>query len=270
MSGSLRSVLFLLSILGAGLHPLHATCFPAHLALTRGDFSFFHFFFKPTATQTVPKALVIFGSGASGWGGFEDRVGDKLQATGYEVIGINCEIYGHSDYTVETLQADFQKLAQAYLAPYGPQAPPVVLGGWSSGAEQAVAAAAGPHPPVGLAGLLLIAPGSEGGLGRYATSYVLLTAPADKVFHLADLAPHLSHLRIAQWHAQYDLLDSTKWLSSLKAEHREYDFPNAIHDFRTACDDFLTQMSASVDWILATPKSGPKPPASVLPPAVSD
>ena len=229
-----RALAFAVLTLGlgcAGLHPLRATCFPAHLALTRGDFSFFHFFFKPTPTRKVPKALVIFGSGASGWGGFEDRVGDKLQAEGYEVIGINCEIYGHSDYIVETLEADDQKLEDAYLAPYGPHPPPVILGGWSTGAEQAVAAAAGPNPPKGLAGLLLIAPGAEGALGTYATNYILLTAPADKVFHLADLAPHLRPMRVVQWHAQYDLLDSMKWLSALKVEHREYDFPNAIHDF---------------------------------------
>ena len=226
-------------------------------------------FFKPTAARTVPKALVIFGSGASGWGGFEDLVGDKLQAEGYEVIGINCEIYGHSDYTVQTLEADDEKLANTYLAPYGSNPPPVILGGWSTGAEQAVAAAAGPHPPANLAGLLLIAPGAEGALGTYATNYILLTAPRDKVFHLADLAPHLGPMRIAQWHAQYDLLDSMTWLSALKVEHREYDFPNAIHDFRTACDDFLAKMSASVDWIIAAKESAPKPAPPAAPVTIS-
>jgi hypothetical protein len=233
----------------ASLVPARATCFPASLPLSRGDFSFFHFFFKPTDTLKTPKALVLFGSGGAGWGGWEDRVGDKLQAEGYEVLGINSEIYAHSDYDINNLQADFQKMAQAYRAPYGAHPPPVILGGWSTGAEQAVAVAGGPHPPDGLVGLLLVSPGSSGAYGRDATDYVLANVPPQKVFQLVGFAPRLVNLRIAQWHAQYDLLDSLTWLSFLKTGHREYDFSNSIHDFRSACDEFLTRLSGSVAWI---------------------
>src|SRR5271170_3148793 len=73
---------------------------------------------------------------------------------------------------------------------------------------------------------------------------------ASKLFNLADFDPGLSRLRIAQWHAQLDPLDSCTWLDSLPAVHREFDFAHAIHDYCGACNDFMAQLSQSVSWIL--------------------
>jgi phosphatidylglycerol lysyltransferase len=242
----------MLVVFGAAFLSARATCFPVQMDLSRGKFSFFHFFFKPTAARPEPKALVIFGSGAAGWMGWEDKVCDWLQADGCEVLGIDCRKYALSDYNLGILQADTQKMVQAYLAPYGGHPPPVILGGWSTGAEQAIAVAGGSHPPAGLVGLLLIAPGSTGGFGQYATNYLILNAPPDRIFHPVDFAPRFENLRVAQWHAEFDLLDSVAWLKLVPGPHREYDFRNAIHDYRDACDEFLTGLSGSVAWILGS------------------
>jgi alpha-beta hydrolase superfamily lysophospholipase len=230
--------------------------------LKRGDFSFFHFAFHPdnTAGVKTPKALILFGSGAFGWSGWEDRVCDHLQADGYDIIGIDSRKYALVDYDLDDLQSDFTALDEYGLKPYADHPPSVIAGGWSTGAEQAVAVAGGPHPPPGLVGLLLVSPGESGGYGSYATTYLTVTIPAAKKFALADFAPRLAKLRIVQWHAEYDLLDSRTWLASLPATHREYDFSNAIHDYRTACDDFLVQLSGSLNWIL-DPQLNPPPSA---------
>jgi hypothetical protein len=158
---------------------------------------------------------------------------------------------------LSVLEADYQKIIDFGLKAARNPLLPVVLGGWSTGAEQAVAAAGGPHPPSGLVGLLLVSPGSEGGYGSYATNYINWDTPASKLFKLADFEPHLSDLRIAQWHAQLDPLDSIAWLDSLTAPHREFVFDHAIHDYQGACDDFLNGLSTSVSWVL----SGSAPPA---------
>ncbi|MCE0523499.1 MAG: alpha/beta hydrolase [Methylacidiphilales bacterium] len=241
-----------LLVLAAGQMQAHATCDVVSVKLKRGDFSFFRFYFKPDnlAKGTNPKALIVFGSGASGWSGWEDRVGDKLQADGCEVLGIDSAKYALINYDLNDLEADYQTFAQFGLKPYGNHPPPVILGGWSTGAEQSVAIAGGPHPPAGLVGLVLVSPGDAGGYGTHATDYLAMSIPASKRFELADFAPRLGNLRIAQWHAEFDLLDSRTWLAFLKAPHREYDFSNAIHDYRSACDEFLVRLSGSVDWIL--------------------
>jgi pimeloyl-ACP methyl ester carboxylesterase len=246
MGGWLAGLLFL----AAGVSAARATCYPADLDLTRGKFSFFHFFFRPPGPLAQPKALILFGSGAAGWMGWEDKVCDHLQADGYEIVGIDFRKYALQDYDLNILQADYQKLTQKYLAPYGNHPPPVILGGWSTGAEQAVAVAGGPNPPGNLAGLILIAPGATGGFGKYATDYIIMNAPADRVFHPVDFASKFGRLRVAQWHAEFDLLDSLKWLKALPGPYREYDFSNAIHDYRDACGEVLTGLSGSVAWIL--------------------
>ena len=177
-------------------------------------------------------------------------------------MGIDTRLYSLTDYDIDILQQDFQTLAQYGMKPYGAHPPPLIVGGWSSGAEQAVAAGGGPHPPAGLVGLLLIAPGSWGGYGWYASNDYGPRLMKKGTFDLSDFASNLTHLRIVQWHAGLDILDSRSWLSSLTAPHREYDLSYAIHDYDGASDEFLARLNDSVAWILDkkldTPVPGPK------------
>ena len=221
------------------------------LELSRGGFNVLRYPAKLDSLAKSPKALIIFGTGCSGWSYWEERVCCKLQAEGYEVLGIDFARYSQFDYDLGILEGDYQRIIDFGLKAAGNHPLPVVLGGWSTGAEQAVAVAGGPHPPSGLVGLLLVSPGSEGGYGSYATNYINWDTPASKLFKLADFDSHLSDLRIAQWHAQLDPLDSSAWLDSLSAPHREFVFNHAIHDYRGACDDFLNRLSKSVSWILS-------------------
>jgi hypothetical protein len=78
-------------------------------------------------------------------------------------------------------------------------------------------------------------------------------------FDLTDFAPNLTHLRIVQWHAGLDVLDSRSWLSSLKGPHREYDLSYAIHDYNGASDEFLTRLNDSLTWILDKNSDAPAP-----------
>jgi hypothetical protein len=220
------------------------------LELSRDEFEVLRYRAKLDSAGASPKALIVFGTGSGGWSYWEENVCCKLQDDGYEVLGIDFAIYAHNDYDLNILESDYQKIIQYGLKACGNRPLPVIMGGWSTGAEQAVAVAGGPHPPTGLVGLLLVSPGSEGAYGTNATNYINWHTPASKLFKLADFASKLSHLRIAQWHAQLDPLDSCTWLDSLSTTHREFDFDHALHDYRGACADFLARLSKSVSWIL--------------------
>jgi phosphatidylglycerol lysyltransferase len=221
---------------------------PISIELRRGAFTVFDF--RPTRSDA--RALILFGSGDGGWSGFEEAVSKALQKNGYEVVGINSKTYAGTDYDLAILQADFGRIAQMAETHYGKShPPPVVLGGWSMGAAQAIAAAGGPHPPQGLAGLLLLDPCSRGryGLRLSDQSDVLPTGPG--TFSMEEFAQTMGKLHVVQWHATQDSIDSRAWLDSLTAPHREFDFAKTGHYYNNDRIDFLSQLVDSVPWILS-------------------
>jgi hypothetical protein len=231
------------------------------LDLKRGGMLILHYPAKHDASRPVPKAVILFESGGGGWCWWEDKLCTRLQKEGYEVVGIDARLYSLSDYDVDILQHDFQTLAQYGMKRYGGSLP-LIIGGWSTGAEQAVAAGGGPHPPDHLAGLLLIAPGSWGGYGWFTAHDYGPRLSKKGTFALADFAPSLTRVRIVQWHADLDMLDSRSWLHSLQGPCREYDLSNSIHDFGGVSDEFLAGLGQSLDWIL-DPHAQPVAPVQI-------
>ena len=197
-----------------------------------------------------PRALIIFGSGDSGWGYWEETVSEDLCSHGYEVVGIDSADYASTDYDLATLQADFDQIAEKALAPYGDNPPPLLEGGWSMGAAQAIAIAGGPNPPRNLKGLILASALSRGryGLRDEDKANILPTGPG--TFAVKDFAPSFDRLRVAQWHGAEDTIDSCAWLNDLHAEHREYDLPDAGHTYNECCETFRAQFVESVSWVL--------------------
>jgi hypothetical protein len=126
------------------------------------------------------------------------------------------------------------------------------------GAEQAVAAAASPHRPPNLVGLLLISPGNRGRYGLRDADRWDVPPTGRGTFALADFAHGLKGVRVAQWDGNLDLLGSQEWLSSLTTPHKAFGFPWGLHDYNAASDAFLAMLKRSVDWILWVP---PPPPS---------
>jgi len=85
---------------------------------------------------------VLFGSGDGGWGQLENRVCSILASQGIYTVGIDCSQYVETDYDAATLTADFAAITQDALTRTKNPDLPVMYGGWSMGAVQAVAAAA--------------------------------------------------------------------------------------------------------------------------------
>ena len=233
------------------LHPFLSTAPRVYLPLRRGAFMAYHF--KPDG---APKAVIIFGSGDGGWWIWEERVCYGLRAAGYDVLGVDSASYAKTDYDLATLQADYGTMARKVLSQYGTHPPPLIIGGFSMGAAQAIAVVGGPHPPAGVVGLLIASPLSRGRYGLRVADQLNILPSGPGTFAVEDFANGMDRVRVVQWHAQYDPFDSRAWLKDLKAEHREFDEPGVGHDYNQAPPDFVRHFAASVDWILHPDQTG--------------
>jgi alpha-beta hydrolase superfamily lysophospholipase len=232
------------------------------LQLKRGEFTIFRYVPGDPAYAASPKALIIFGSGDGGFDGWENRVCQALQQEGYEMLGFDCAAYAKTDYDLDTLQTDMNTIAQSSLSKYPDHATPLILGGWSMGAEQAVAAAGGPHPPKGVGGLLLISPGDRGRYGLRTPDRWNVTPTGAGTFGLVDFAQKLGQTRVAQWNGNLDLMGSKAWLPFVTAPHRQFDFSYGLHDYNGASDAWLALLNKSIAWVLAVPANAPEAPVN--------
>jgi hypothetical protein len=214
--------------------------------LTRGSFDLLEFPSKMPYTR----AIIVFASGDGGWSGFEEVISQALQEQGYDVYGIDSCAYARSDYNLSILQVDFGRIAAKVEASYKGLPMPLIIGGWSMGAGQAIAAAGGPNPPPYLTGLLLLDPLARGRYGLRVSDQVDLVPTGAGTFSMDEFDNTMGKLRIAQWHAAGDPIDSRKWLMELTAPHKEFDFAKSGHYYNNDRGDFLNQLAGSVSWIL--------------------
>lgn len=199
------------------------------------------------------KGRLVFGSGDGGWSYWEERVLQHLGKT-CAVVGVDFSKYAEKDFDQATLAQDFGtlfELVKAKRPELRGRRIPVIFGGWSMGAEQAVAAVGHEsmrNSPV--CGLLLVAPGARGRYGLRLRDRVGLAPSGDGTFALGDFAAQLKGLRLAQFHARYDLLDTPGWADGLGLDLKRFDLPRGFHDFEGAGPDFLRLLDEAVAWIL--------------------
>jgi pimeloyl-ACP methyl ester carboxylesterase len=214
-------------------------------SLKRGAFATYHF--VPSGT---PRALVLFGSGDGGWGYFENRACAFLRDHGYYVIGIDCRNYAASDYSEEVLAADFRVIAEEGAKRIGISDLPVIYGGWSMGAVQAVAASGFDRKASHLAGLLLLSMDSRGRYGLRLTDEINIAPTGNGTFGVSDFTDAVRDLRVVQFEAAGDWMDSSDWIKSLKTPHRLYEIKDSNHDFNGVAEDFEVQLLDGLNWIL--------------------
>jgi phosphatidylglycerol lysyltransferase len=221
------------------------------VALNRGPYELLYF----PSQKPETRAIILFGSGDGGWSSFEETISLTLQGQGYEVIGINSNAYARTDYNLDILQDDFRRIAEQARAPFGQRPPPVIIGGWSMGAEQAVAAGGGPHAIPGLVGLLLLDPGSRGRYGLRLADEVNVEPTGPGTYSMTEFDHGMGRLHIVQWHAEDDTFDSALWLRNLAAPHRKLDFANTGHYYTTDRDKFLHLLVDSIPWLLSSDRN---------------
>lgn len=216
--------------------------------------------------QPITQAIVLFGSGDGGWGSLESTLCRAGRDHGYEMVGIDFEEYAESDYDLETLQDDFTTIAKRAMAPFGDHPPPLIVGGYSMGAAQAVAVVGGPHPPPGLVGLILVDPCSRGRYGLRSLDQLNILPTGPGTFSVESFARTMPKLKVVQWHAEDDSIDSQAWLNSLKVPHREFTFPGTGHEYDTNREKFVQEWIQSIDWILNSSQTAVGTPGTVVRP----
>jgi len=216
------------------------------IELCRGPFKLYCF----PSIKPETAAVILFASGDGGWSNLEAAICHAFQNQGYAVIGINSAAYASSDYTLDILQSDFSKIARTAQAPFGDHPPPLIVGGYSMGAAQAIAVAGGPHPPRGLVGLLLVDPCSRGRYGLRSSDKMNILPTGSGTFGVAAFSNTIGSMRVVQWHAAEDSIDSSTWLDSLTAQHKIFTFPDTGHYYDAHRENFVRGLVDSSRWIL--------------------
>jgi pimeloyl-ACP methyl ester carboxylesterase len=200
-----------------------------------------------------PKGIVILGTGDGGWSYWEENTAKHLSAMGYAVGGWDCRKFADSrTYDQARLGAGFHAAVEAVRKRSdADESTPVWYGGWSTGAEQSVAAACADRP-AHLVGLLLAAPGSHGRYGITTSDLLGKDPEGPGSFALADLAPRLSGVRVAQFAAGLDPMDDVTWLAKLSVPHQIFEMSGKLHDMGGAGPEFQETLDKAIAWTLET------------------
>ncbi|MBB5038512.1 phosphatidylglycerol lysyltransferase domain-containing protein [Prosthecobacter dejongeii] len=210
--------------------------------------------------ENPPRAILIFGSGDGGWSAWEDAVAHWLRDEGVYVVGFDLRDYAVKDYDQKTLAKDMATLAADATGRCGGSRVPVIYGGWSMGAVQAVAAAGGPERSPSLAGLLLFSADSRGRYGLRDKDELGITPEGPGTFSLSEFSSAMKDLRVAQFHGGADFMASTAWVQSLRSAKALYLVPGANHGFNGPDDSFQQWVSRGVNWVLGD-NSAAAPPS---------
>lgn len=220
---------------------------PLPLTLSQGSFQILYF-----NGPGKPSGIVILGTGDGGWSYWEENTARHLIKNGYAVGGWDCRKFADSRiYDQSGLAAGFKAAVEAVkVRAEADDDVPVWYGGWSTGAEQSVAAAAlETERPDNLTGLLLAAPGERGRYGITAPDLLGATPTGPNSFALADLAPGLTGLSVAQFVAGLDPMDDVKWLDKLGSiPHKQFLLPGLLHDMGGAGPKFLATVDEAMTW----------------------
>ena len=219
-------------------------------ALRRGPFETYHF------VPTVPlRTIVLFGSGDGGWGHVETKICTLLERHGCYAVGIDCKKYADTDYDGVTLSADYATIAADAARRAGKKNVPVIFGGWSMGAVQALAASGGAGQRAQhLVGLLLMSMDRRGRYGLRFLDTVGFLPKGDNTFAVADFTDAVANLRVVQYSAKGDWMNDVSWITKLASPHRLFEVPDAGHDFNGVDESFQVLLLKGLDWILDSAK----------------
>lgn len=243
---SILARLAMLFMAACSSHKLRPDAEVVALGTPRGGFSVTIY-----AGQPRSEALALLASGDGGWSDLEEKMARKLAASGFNVVGWDCRDYAKlGPYDRARLIEDVRAALSAGVEAADNGSLPVVLIGFSTGAEQMISVAASEQRPDGLRGLLVLAPGHRGRYGIELADLMGMTPKGPNTFSLEEMAPGLAGLRIFQIHGEHDPLAQTSWLEKLNTAHKLEVYPDGWHLFRGAPPDFLELVDRGASWVL--------------------
>jgi pimeloyl-ACP methyl ester carboxylesterase len=231
---------------------------PLPLHLSTGEFQTLYY-----CKSDDPKGILIVATGDGGWSNqWEEPVAKHAAAAGYAVGGWDCRKFADTrTFNQEQLTEAFNAAVDAVRERADlDDDTPVWYTGWSTGAEWSLAAAAHPDRDEHLVGVLPAAPGGRSRYGITSSDLLGLDPQGPGSFALADLAPGLVGIKVAQFAAGLDPMDDVNWVKKLgpKSPHKVFEIPGVLHDMGSAGDKFLVEFDKAIQWTLDTPIPGEK------------
>jgi lysylphosphatidylglycerol synthetase-like protein (DUF2156 family) len=206
-----------------------------------------------------PRALVVFGSGDGGWSAWEHVVATWLQEANIAVVAFDLKKYSATDFDQPTVANDMAAAAAFAAKKLNAEGIPVLYGGWSMGASEAIAAAKGTNRPPELAGLLLMSLDSRGRYGIRAPDLVGITPTGPGTFDLNEFNQALSDLRVVQYHGTADFMAQTTWIRLLKSPHQLYLLKGMNHGFDGLSPEFRSVLLDGAAWALGDDSAAAEP-----------
>lgn len=203
---------------------------------------------------------VLFLPGDGGWLGRAVTMAQSIAALGYNVYALDTRAYlsdftGTSTLTESQMASDLRTLAEWLQRTSGQ---PVVLAGWSQGANMALLGAAAWKDPRFCRGVLAIGLSDKAVLGwRFVDNLTYLThdTPKEPTFsawsHIGGLSP-VPLAIVSSTHDEYIAPETTqKLLQAAREPKRLFQVDARNHRFDGNFDGFVQALRSSMEWIRA-------------------
>jgi type IV secretory pathway VirJ component len=215
---------------------------------SRGEFPLL--LFAP-GKVAADKPLVLLISGEGGWRKFDDLLTGFLTDAGYWVGGIDITKYfWNPQDNRQELAADMRAHASAFAQAAGrKQDAPMVLLGFSFGADLAPWIAGAGGWDKSLSGLVMIGPDKTGSL-QYRILEMLGFEPKEHIFQVADALASVSGVPVAFIHGGKDDGSAAPMLAEKTRDPKRFIVvPGADHHFSGAEQNLKTALLEALEWI---------------------
>jgi type IV secretory pathway VirJ component len=224
---------------------------------SRGDFNLI--VYPPAASAAGPAAsaadperpLVLLASGEGGWRRFDVMIAGFLSDAGYWVGGMDAmKYFWEAQDDRQALAVDIRAYADA-LATIAGRKPggPILLAGFSFGADLApwVAGAGGWGDR--LRGLILIGPDETGSL-EFRIMEIMGFSPKDHIFSVAEALKSAAGVPVLFLHGEKDSNSAAPALATSAGEPKRIAvIPGADHHYSGKEEDLRRALLEGLDWI---------------------
>jgi type IV secretory pathway VirJ component len=217
---------------------------------SRGDFKLI--VYPPAASAADPeRPLVLLASGEGGWRRFDVMIAGFLSDAGYWVGGMDAmKYFWEAQDDRQALAVDIRAYADA-LATIAGRKPggPILLAGFSFGADLApwVAGAGGWGDR--LRGMILIGPDETGSL-EFRIMEIMGFSPKDHVFSVAEALRSAAGVPVLFLHGEKDSNSAAPALATSAGEPKRIAvIPGADHHYSGKEEDLRRALLEGLDWI---------------------
>lgn len=232
------------------------------VATSRGDSRLL--VYAPTAAASDSKPIVLLISGEGGWRSFDVLLASFLVKAGYWVGGVDAmKYFWRAQDDREALASDFRAYSRALAMAAGRSSDaPVVLMGYSFGADLAPWLAGAGGWGSRICGLVMIGPDQVGSL-EFRLSEILGFEAKDHIFQVADALRSASGIPTLFIHGEADPHSAAPALCGVAGEPKKLIVvPKADHHFSHHETELRERLLGGMAWLLGSLE---RPPSKAKP-----